>query len=66
MKAHKVPESLNQSFQIKRKKQILHELCDLSSARQVRIASKEEAKRNHSEKQSKTLPTITEQADEQI
>ena len=54
MKAHKVLETLNQSFQIKGK-QILHELCDLSSVGQARIASKEEAKRNHSETQSKTL-----------
>jgi len=40
METHKVPKTLNQ---VSREKQTLQELCDLSSAREARIVSKEEA-----------------------
>jgi hypothetical protein len=54
MKAHKVPETLNQSLTTTRNK-AMHELCDLSSAKQARIASEEEAKRPLGNRTKNTL-----------
>ncbi len=58
MKAHKVPETLNQSL-TKTRNKAMHELCDLSSAKQARIASEGEAKRPLGNRTKNTL-TITE------
>ena len=59
MKAHKVPKTSNKDFQIKRKNQVPHELCDLSSARQIGIQTRR--KRKPLGNTTKNTSKITEQ-----
>ena len=52
-------QNIQQRFSNQQENQALHELCDLSSAKQARIASKEEAKKTTWNTIQHTL-TITE------